>query len=78
MSKLRKVKVYSGDQATVTWFDEDGNEVKVPSRGDSMGSQVGIMGMPGGASERPQVDYEDLDDSVDATDGMEEDQYRGE
>jgi pilus assembly protein CpaB len=79
MSKLRKVKVYSGDQATVTWFDEDGNEVKVPSSGDSMGSQVGIMGMPGGGeSESPEVDYEDFDDSDDATDGMEEDQYRGE
>jgi pilus assembly protein CpaB len=78
MSKLRQVKVYNGNKATTTYFDEEGKEVKVPAPGDDMRSQVGIMGMPTGASERPQVDYEDLDDSGDGSDSMEEDQYRGE
>lgn len=86
-SKLRQVKVYAQGKATISYFDEAGNEVSFSSK-DDMGSSSMDLGMPAGmgsstrapsgVKELPPVDYEDFDGSVELPNGIEEDQYRGE
>ena len=93
-SQLRQVKVYANGQYTITYFDEDGNEVDVNGRESRGGGPT--VGMPGGsgtksqsgsgakapsgsgAKELPEVDYEGFDGSVELPNSIEEDQYRGE
>jgi len=77
-SKLKQVKVYANGKATITYFDEDGNEVQIPSAKDNMGPPMGMPSMQSGARGLPPVDYEGFDGSAELPNGIEEDQYRGE
>ena len=92
-SKLRQVKVYADGKATISYFDEAGNEISVSSKqamgvgyssntpmGSSSRSDAGSSSrtVPGGANDAPPADYEENDDSVEFPNGIEEDQYQGE
>jgi hypothetical protein len=77
-SKLKQVKVYSNGKVNISYFDEDGNQVEIPSASDRMGPPMGMPPMPGGARGLPPVDYEGFDGSAELPNGIEEDQYRGE
>ena len=86
-SKLRQVKVYTGNTVKITYFDEDGVEVNmeppVPFKDPAAISFPGFPGQttPSGAAGirgRPQVDYENFDGSAEIPNGIEEDQYPGE
>jgi len=79
-SKLRQVKVYTQGKATISYFDEGGNEVTFSAKDNmSMGMGMGSSTRASnGVEELPPVDYEESDGSVELPNGIEQDQYQGE
>lgn len=77
-----KMKVFNGNQMTVSHFDESRKPVSMGGN-ESFGSGSGSGSRAGaptsnGADESASVDYETYEDPEDFIDSNEEDQYRGE